>query len=86
MACVPVPIFLGSLFVISWTVDPLAAMLESGDRAAPMTLRMGSRELGGNWVPKDFMLLSSHTRPGWPTSRLSCGREIKADRVEILLF
>lgn len=77
---------LGFLCVISWTVDPLAAMLESDDRVAPMTLRMGGCELGGNWVPEDFMLLSSHTRPGWPTSRLLCRREIKADRVEVLLF
>lgn len=86
MACIPVPISFGFPWVISWTVDPLAAMLESDDRVAPVTLRIGSHELGGNRVPEDFMLLSDHTRPGWPTSRLLCGREIMADRVEILLF
>lgn len=49
----PCPIIpFGFLYVVSWTVDPLAAMLESDDRAAPVTLRMGSRELGGNCVPR----------------------------------
>lgn len=86
MACTPVPISCGFLSVTSWTVDPLAAMLESDDKAGPVTLRMGSPDLGGNWVPEDFMPLSSHTRPGWPTSRLLCRREIKSEHVEILLF